>query len=128
MRTFTHETVNGKTLYLITETITQNILIRCADNTFDLNKYGHLFKIVWDIIKVNKGLDIIDITTYKNWGDGITFEHDVSWATCESQPMLLPISNEQLYEWYHKLNHAIVNSEIKFVPYNQPRHGMQELK
>lgn len=128
VRLLEHETMLGKTKFIITESITQNILIKCADNTLELNRFGHYFKIVWDIIRLKGDTSKLDLTKCRNWAEGITLEHDVSWATCESQPMHLPITQEQIYEWHHKLNQALVNGEVKFVPFNQMRYAAQELK
>lgn len=128
MRVLDYRSMTKEIRYCIEESITSNILIACSDGQCDVNRFGHYFRIVWDIIKIEKNPLEIDLHTLKNVGPGIALEHNMGWATVGSRLFMLPITDEMIHEQYHLLNHALADGKITFSKLTEPKPPFQELK
>lgn len=109
--------------FLITEVITQNILISCADKTFTCDVFGRYARVVFDIyrLKQNDVTDALTLAELKFFGPTAADDYELMRAVAQSSVLHFPITLDKLNLIRTLVREALEHNRIPF--YEIASHG-----
>lgn len=101
---------------MITEIVTQNILIPCKDDGWITNAYGHYVQIMYYIIRMRASMEVDNITIgqLKNFGEAPIEFYEMQHARAVSPVLRLPIGHNDFILAAEQLKHVLADGKIHF--------------